>query len=173
MTLRDWVADQHKGQWVKDTYLPYMHHLDFVAETCRDLVYLGYETGLCHDLLEKTKTTTEQLRAAFADFGYAPADSEVIVSNVTELTDVFTKTAYPKLRKKERKQLEDKRLIATGLNIQTVKYADLLYNIRWVLAHETRTTARKYLRRKHDLLLGMTEGNTILRKAALTLANSI
>lgn len=163
--FRDWVALQHRGQLVKETYLPYMHHLDFVADLVKDRVELGYEAGLGHDLLEKTSVTPNALRTALIGFGYTEA--ELITSRVEELTDVFTLGNYPEMPKKERKQREAERLAAISPAAQSIKYADLIYNIGWVKTHEPRSKARKYLLRKRSLLSLMNKGDQLLYALAI------
>jgi len=115
---------------------PYIDHLLAVAMLAGPAVALGYEIGLCHDLLEDTPTAPSELYAALLVFGYSEAAADHITKIVIELTDVFTATTYPQLRKKERKALEADRLVHISNSGQTVKYSDLIYNLSWVLRYQ-------------------------------------
>lgn len=164
--LASWVADKHKNQLIKCTVLPYFDHLNKVALLAKGATEWGYETGLCHDLLEDTNTTSADLNAALLNFGYPEAIADLITFNVIELTDVFTKTAYPNLSKKERKKMESKRLQTLSPAAQTVKYADLIDNIAWMMKYDLRHAA-KYLKKKATLLLSLNRGNEELRQQAM------
>jgi len=126
-----------------------------------DIAPLGYEIGLCHDLLEKTTVTTNALKDALLEFGYGKAAAITIVSAVTELTNVFTKTAYPDMRKTVRKEREAERMANISPNAQTVKYADLLYNTDWMQAHDHKHL-KKYLKKKQFFLKTMCKGDQSL-----------
>ncbi|HEY4195011.1 MAG TPA: hypothetical protein VGM63_05725 [Mucilaginibacter sp.] len=159
--LITWVAERHARQRIKKTGKPYMAHLQTVAEQVRGYGSLTFEIGLCHDLLEKTKTSAEKFRQALLDMGYDQPETEHIVNCVIELTDQFTKKAYPELRKLQRKTWEDARLLQISADAQTVKYADLLYNAEWMLEHD-REHAGDYFKRKLELLSQMNNGNAEL-----------
>jgi len=163
--LLAWVAEQHAGQLIKQTTEPYLDHLAAVAETA-DIMPLGYETGLCHDLLEETSVSTSTLLSSLIHFGYEEAAAGAIVSSVIELTHVFTKNAYPDWRKSDRKAKEAERLAGTGPLTQTVACADLIYNIGWMLAYDPQH-AKKYLKKKRKLLLRLTHADPSLQSQAL------
>lgn len=167
--LTEWVALKHKGQIIRRTDLPYFKHLITVATLAGAVVELGYETGLCHDLLEDTTVTSTELYDALSGFGYSDNDAGLITKCVVELTDVFTDAAYPDLSKKERKNLESARLATISGLAQTVKYGDLIDNISWVLKYDQKH-AKKYLKKKQLLLESLTWGNLNLRQQ---LANKI
>lgn len=168
--LLNWVKKQHKGQLIKRTKLPYSDHLVAVAEVA-DIVPLGYETGLCHDLLEETDVTASTLKEKLISFGYFENDAALITDVVIELTDVFTKKSYPDLSKEIRKQKEAERLNAISGLAQTVKYADLIYNIRWTLKYDAKD-AQEYLQRKRALLTGLTKGDRHLRLQAIQMIDA-
>ncbi|TDQ08258.1 metal-dependent phosphohydrolase [Pedobacter metabolipauper] len=164
--LFEWVTWKHAGQLIKQTNEPYTNHLIAVAKLAGPFVELGYEIGLCHDLLEDTDTTDTGLKEALLNIGYTDAEAGLITRGVVELTDVYTKTSYPDLSKKERKERESKRLLSISPAAQTVKYADLIYNINWVLKYD-RKDAYRYLEKKQRLLADLTRGNDTLRQQAL------
>ena len=166
--LANWVANQHSGQLIKKTNIPYFNHLITVASMAKPATRMGYEIGLCHDLLEDTDTTSEELLQALLGFGYSKTDAHEITGSVLELTDVYTKKAYPDLNKAERKKLESERLLSISASAQTVKYADLMDNIGWMLVHDLKH-AKKYLKKKRLLLGSLNRGDNQLRQLALKL----
>jgi (p)ppGpp synthase/HD superfamily hydrolase len=161
-----WVKQKHEGQTIKRTDLPYLNHLVAVATLAGPVTVLGYEIGLCHDLLEDTPTSENELRGTLISLGYPDLEADYITACVVELTDAFTAAAYPGLNKKSRKTKEAMRLLTISPGAQTVKYADLIDNIGWVLAHD-RENAATYLQKKQALLSGMTGGDQSLRQKAL------
>ncbi|MCZ4221778.1 hypothetical protein [Pedobacter rhodius] len=164
--LADWVKEQHAGQIIKKTDLPYFSHLLMVATTSGQFVRLGFEIGLCHDLLEDTKTTQEQLFDSLIRFGYATKDSKEITVCVNELTDIYTRKDFPFLKKAQRKKLEADRLSLISSTAQTVKYADLMDNINWVMRYD-RKKAKKYLEKKLFFTKQLNLGNKDLRMQLL------
>lgn len=166
--LYNWVALKHYRQLIRKTGEPYFSHLKAVADMAGPAVFMGYEIGLCHDLLEDTDTTARQLRDALLSFGYKNAAANLITSCVVELTDVFTAAAYPGLSKSDRKKKEAARLITISPAAQTVKYADLIYNIDWVLMYDQKH-AERYLNKKQQLLTALDKGERGLHEQALNL----
>jgi len=164
--LTEWVKKKHSAQLIRRTKEPYYNHLIAVAEMAAPFLTLGYEIGLCHDLLEDTDSTQEDLMKALLRFGYPDVDAEFITSCVVELTDVFTADAYPGLSKAERKNREAARLMTMTAAAQTVKYADLIYNVKWVLTYDHKH-AQKYRRKKALLLADMNGGNEELWQQAV------
>lgn len=163
--LTEWVALKHEGQIIRRTDLPYFSHLTTVASLAGAVAELGYETGLCHDLLEDTDTTEAELLNTLLSFGYDNVRSHLISGCVVELTDVFTSVAYPDLAKSERKKRESARLATISGLAQTVKYGYLIDNINWVLKYD-RKHAKKYLKKKKLLLENLTKGDHNLRQKA-------
>lgn len=171
--LKQWIKKQHRDQIIRRTNELYFNHLVFVAEEAGVFNRLSYEIGLCHDLLEKTRVTADQLYEALLGFGYREESAAHITGCVVELTDVYTKETYPYLKKKERKKLEMNRLATISADAQTVKYADLIYNIQWMRAYDVEGLS-KYLRRKQNLLSTMEKGDDRLRaEASLLIATSL
>jgi (p)ppGpp synthase/HD superfamily hydrolase len=169
--LKDWVQLKHRGQLIKKTDEPYFNHLLRVAGMAGETpTPFAYEIGLCHDLLEDTETKVVELQTAMQGFGYLQSDTAYIVACVVELTDVYTKKAYPQLKKAKRKEKEANRLIKISPAAQTVKYADLIDNIAWILKYD-RKKAVAYLDKKNLLLLRMDKGNDGLRKKAFGVIN--
>jgi (p)ppGpp synthase/HD superfamily hydrolase len=165
--LAGWVAEKHDGQLIKRTDEPYFNHVLAVADKAGQAVTYGYEIGLCHDLLEDTATTENELLQTLIGFDYTEAAAALITSSVVELTDVFTAAAYPDLAKAARKNREFIRLGTISATAQTVKYADLIYNLHWVLKYDEKH-ALKYFLKKQQLLTELKLGNPQLREEAFT-----
>jgi len=169
--LAKWVAGKYQGQLIKKTSTQYYTHLIAVAEMADPVALWGYEIGLCHDLLEDTNTTAENLKAALLKFGYDLDEATYITARVVELTDVFTRAAYPGLAKASRKKMEAERLCNISAGAQTVKYCDLVDNIKWVLQYDKKH-AVEYLKKKGLLALAMTAGDEGTRLKLLELINA-
>ncbi|MCC8407835.1 hypothetical protein LJ707_02770 [Mucilaginibacter sp. UR6-1] len=166
--LHAWIKKKHRGLMIRRTANPYLDHLIFVAERAGKVIPLGYEIGICHDLLEETHVTSEKLLNKMMSFGYMEAQAHHIVTCVVELTDVFTKKSFPDLPKRERKRREAARLTDISADAQTVKYADLIYNINWTVMYD-KDNAADYLYRKQQLIRLMNMGDEGLRTEALSL----
>jgi guanosine-3',5'-bis(diphosphate) 3'-pyrophosphohydrolase len=166
--LTAWIKQQYAGQKIKRSGEPYFNHLVAVAEMVEPIIDFGYEVGLCHDLLEDTEITVDQLLKVLVNFGYSKPDANYITNCVVELTDVFTKAAYPNLSKVIRKEKEAARLTTISPVAQTVKYADLMDNIKWVMRYD-RIKAVSYLTKKRLLIMTMADGNAGLREQVLAL----
>lgn len=163
--LVDWVRQKHQGQVIRRSGRPYFEHLAAVAAMAAPFTHFAYEIGLCHDLLEKTGTTSEELMQSLLHFGFHIDQAAYITDVVVELTDVFTKSAYPLESKEDRKQKEAERLINSSAGAQTVKYADLADNIQWMLKYDKQLNG--YLLRKKTLMVKMSNGNEELRRQVL------
>ena len=166
--LTEWVALKHHGQLIKKTTEPYFNHLTAVADMVKHVVHGGYEIGLCHDLLEDTNTNIDELSIVLRSFVYSPSAASWISNCVVELTDVYTRAAYPELKKSARKKREAARLITISPAAQSVKYADLIYNIQWMIRYDQKH-AEKYLRKKKHLLEKLNQGDLLLHQQALDL----
>ncbi len=161
-------ADQaHADQLRKYTAERYIVHPERVMLICR-----AYTADLCvqsaallHDVLEDTPVSPGAI-LRFLHTVMSPAEAERTVRLVGELTDVYTKSAYPHLNRRSRKALETTRLSETTADAQTIKYADLIDNGYDILQHD-RQFGRKYLAEAGSLLRAMTRGNPDLRKRAI------
>lgn len=101
-----------------EVHLMVLHHLDALGANDANLQPFRFAVGvvaLFHDLLEDTDVTKESLEKDLLRL--IPADTEkaawirtVILESVCNLTDVFTKEAYPDLNRSARKKRETLRL---------------------------------------------------------------
>ena len=116
------ATNAHAGQMRKDDVTPYIVHPLGVAESVRRAGGSEdqYIAALLHDTVE--------------DCGVAPGDITLefgveVRDLVVELTNVYTKEAYPHLNRAARKQLEDERIMAISDEAKLVKICDIAYNI--------------------------------------------
>lgn len=169
-SLLAFVALHHAEQRRKYTNAPYLSHLQDVAEMADGQCKLGYEIGLCHDLLEDTICTETELLKALLRFGYDWEEATWITIRVFQLTDQYTPFSYPDLNRKKRKELEAKRLSHISSHAQTVKYCDIINNSESILQHDP-SFAKVYITEMKMVLDGMNRGNEILYKKALESVN--
>lgn len=170
-SLKRWVKYKYRGKTIRKTGKPYYNHLSAISEMAKKRTPFGAEIGLCHDLLEDTPVTPGELMTTLVKFGYESNDAIYITSVVKELTDVFTVASFPKLKKRDRKAKEIKRLLTISPGAQTVKYCDLIYNIGWML-NNNRKKAKKYLKKKKWLVNKLDKGNDQLQKTTLKVIKS-
>lgn len=127
--ISNYADKAHGDQMRKYTPERYIVHPVRVMETC-----LQYDSrlpvlaaALLHDVLEDTPVT----EAEMLDFLLTlmnPKDAKRTLELVIEMTDVYIRSAYPRLNRKERKQKELERIATTSQDAQTIKYADILDN---------------------------------------------
>lgn len=159
--LLKFVVLKHENQVRKYTGEPYYFHLRNVADMADDKCRLGYEIGLCHDLLEDTQCTVSELVNSLIRFEYNPDEVYIICTAVNELTDVYTHEDFPQLNRAKRKAEEAKRLHKIGYEAQTVKYCDLIDNTFSIVQHD-KHFAKVYLAEKASILSGMNKGNPVM-----------
>lgn len=164
--LENFVQYKHRNQKRKYTGSPYYVHLRKVASIASEYRYSVGSVGLCHDLLEDTDCTENELAVFLLSIGYGVSETDFIVKSVVELTDEFTKEKYPELNRAERKERERNRLSGISPSSQTVKYADIIDNCRDIVANDP-NFSKVYLEECSLLLETMNKGNKDLYKIAL------
>lgn len=119
----------HGDQMRKYTPERYIVHPVKVMKTCRKYTPNAavLAAALLHDVLEDTPVSEDQIRSFLLTL-LPPSVVDETLKLVIELTDVYTKGAYPRLNRRKRKQKEFERLAATSPDAQTIKYADILDN---------------------------------------------
>ena len=154
-----WASDLHLNQVRKYTEEPYIEHCVRVGRTAEAYqIELGLEIGICHDLIEDTECSSDMLVGMLITSGYNDYEIDFINKRVIELTDVYTHESYPELNRKERKELEAKRLWTISKEAQSVKYCDLMDNTESICYHDPKF-AKVYLEEKKYILKGMRAGN--------------
>lgn len=113
----------------------------------------GFEIGLCHDLLEDTEVTFDDLKNSLWVSGYYRDACNFIANAVQELTDIFTAESYPYLNRSIRKRCEALRLHTISREAQIVKAFDLIDNTSSIIKHDL-GFARKYIPEKRAILVG-------------------
>lgn len=163
-------ADQSHGEQVrKFTGERYIVHPVRVMEMVREFndeipVLSG---ALLHDVLEDTPVTSGEIEKALLK---VMSESEVrrVVQLVTELTDIFIKSAYPKMKRRGRKDREAQRLSQISPDAQTIKYADIIDNVSDIIRHDT-DFAIVFVREANQMLKMMEVGHPVLRERAIRL----
>lgn len=146
------AAAAHEGQVRKYTGEAYITHPMAVAET---LLEYGIEdpemhaAALLHDVVEDTEMTIEDVRAEFG-------------VRVSILVNGLTKLELPGVNRAKRKEIEALRLAKVGVGVQTIKYADLLHNMKSIVVHDPKF-AKVFLREARVLCDVMEDGDPDLR----------
>ena len=147
--MMELVTDYHSGQRRKKVDEPYIHHLlrvrsyalyyytnsDAVMEPnfFRDQTWVDW-VSLGHDLIEDTKCTYEII----ADqYGCRVADG------IKNLSNVYTKQAFPRMKRKERKEREIARLAELPPLERFIKTCDRMDNLSMRL-HEPKHWKKNY-----------------------------
>jgi guanosine-3',5'-bis(diphosphate) 3'-pyrophosphohydrolase len=169
--VKRFATGAHGDQKRKYTPEPYIVHPIRVMEICReytdDVAVLS--AALLHDVLEDTPVSKKEL----LDFLMSVMDREDATRTlqlVTDLTDVYIKTDYPQLNRRQRKQRERERVEKTQPDAQTVKYADIIDNCREIVKHD-RDFARVFLGECRAVLSRTDKGNQELYRRAVHLVN--
>lgn len=146
------AAAAHEGQVRKYTGEGYITHPMAVAET---LLEYGIEdpemhiVALLHDVVEDTELTVEDVKKEF--------DWKVSI-----FVNQLTKLELPGVPRAKRKQIEALRLAKASARVQTIKYADLLHNMKSIVVHDPKF-AKVFLREARVLHDVMEDGDPALR----------
>ncbi len=165
--VRDFAEKAHGKQKRKYVNEPYINHTvrvrDILREFTNDEAVLS--AALLHDVLEDTEVTEEEL----LDFLQSVFDEVIArktIELVKDLTDEFIKSKYPDLNRRARRSQEAIRLANTKPDAHTIKYADIIDNVRDIVASES-DFALVYIRECKTLLQRLTKGNGVLYSRAL------
>jgi len=162
--IRNFADKAHGDQKRKYTPERYIVHPVRVMETLKnytdDMAILA--AALLHDVLEDTKTSKDDIYEFLITILDWPTVQRTI-DLVIELTDVFTKEDYPQWNRRKRKAMELERVMKTGSDAQTIKYADILDNCNEIVSHD-RHFANVFLHECKKLLEVMDKGNKDLHK---------
>lgn len=153
------AAIAHAGQIRKHTGEPYVMHPIHVMRLLWDGDIRGTDiliAALLHDVVEDTAVNLLTIERRF---GLEAA------SIVNELTDVYTKEAFPDKNRETRKRLERERIALTSPTAQTIKYADLISNTESIARYDP-PFARIYLDEKAAILAVATRGEPLMLAAA-------
>ena len=166
--LFEYIKSRHGDQKRKYSGAPYWTHLLSVAGIVCDYSSgsMEIEIALCHDLIEDTTATYEELENKLHSLGYAEWEITNIVKGVEDLTDVYVHADYPQLNRRQRKLLEAERLLNTLAHSQTVKYADIIDNTTSIVSEDP-GFARVYLGEITRYIYKLDKGNAELYRRCL------
>lgn len=159
--LLEFVKKQHGTQERKYNAEPYWHHVVSVAKIASAQVDGAIEISFCHDLFEDTPCTKEHLQKFLEEHGYNKKEAKHISEVTDELTDEYTKEAYPDLNRRMRKKKEAERLGKISKLGQSIKYADLIDNTSSIVEND-KHFAKVYVKEATDVLDQMRNGNILL-----------
>lgn len=166
------LADRSHGDQVrKYTGERYVSHPIRVMETVR-----GYNddvrvccAALLHDVLEDTAVTQAEMKNDLLSV-LPRIEAEQVMTQVVELTDVFTREDYPQINRRTRKHKEAQRLATISPEAQSIKYADIMDNVTDIVQQDM-DFARVFVREAKQMLAVMNAGHPELRKKAIALVD--
>ena len=152
----EFAREAHEGQKRKYTGEDYINHPIEVASLVRKLNPINIELQLAailHDVLEDTKVTHEEMRTFLFKI-LSVEEAKTVFGLVVELTDVFTKEAFPEFNRKKRKELEAERLSFASLDARFIKTMDMKDNLKSIMEHDPKF-AKVFLAEKDYLMKKM------------------
>lgn len=144
------------GQIRKYTREPYWTHTEWTMERLSwitsDESYLIGQLG--HDFWEDVvpKNPAYYARMVLERYG------EVAFNHMRDLTDVYTKEAYPTWNRAKRHAHEKERLATIPISSKNGKIVDLIHNTQSIVAHD-KDFAKVYLKEKYLLLQVLKDGD--------------
>ena len=153
--ILEYATAAHAGQKRKYTDDDYIIHPIAVAKLVQaqggddNMI----NAALLHDVLEDTPVTHAELRTILHNI-LSIESAEDVLSLVVELTDVFTKEAFPEYNRDSRKQFEALRLAYVSDRAKAIKRADIEHNSESILDHDPKF-AKVFLKEKKNLLSKM------------------
>ena len=162
--IKDYADRAHGKQMRKYSNERYIVHPIRVMETCSKYVSKPdvLAAALLHDVLEDTPVLAIEL-LSFLETLMDKDVAQQTLKLVMELTDVYTKEAYPHLNRKHRKEKEALRIEQTSADAQTIKYADILDNCKEITAADP-NFAPRFLKECMTILKAAPNGNQELYK---------
>lgn len=165
--VTQFARQAHGDQQRKFAAEPYVNHLVRVMETSKQ-----YSSSielllaaLLHDVLEDTATSKDEIKEFLLPL-LGEEQANRTLKLVEELTDIYTKEAYPQWNRRKRKAREAERLSKTSGDAQTIKYADIIDNSLDI--HKAESDFSKiFLFECRALLKVMPAGNKLLYKKAV------
>lgn len=153
------VAHRAVGQKRKYTGEPYINHCIEVAELVMTVPHTMamLQAALLHDTVEDTQITVDDLTR---HFGFEVAN---LVYHLTH------KSKKEDGNRAMRKAIDRDFLARSPAEVQTIKYADLISNLKDIAAHD-KDFAKVYLAEKQDLLRVMNRGDRELFGKAFRMA---
>ena len=170
--VKDFAEEAHGDQKRKYCDDPYIIHPVRVKKLCEghhgSLEVLA--ACLLHDVLEDTETNEEEMYAFLSEL-MEISQAKKTLQLVKELTDVYTREAYPQWNRDKRKAKETARLGKVSPKAQSIKYADIIDNGKEIIPHDPQF-ARRYLKECRAILEAADKGNPALRKEAFQIVRN-
>ena len=166
--LIEFVKASHATQIRKYTGEPYFVHLQSVAKLAENIKTGKYaqEIAYCHDLIEDTDLTEDQLIKKLSEFGYDRQSAFHIVRHVAMLTDQYTTENFPQLNRAARKKLENKRLQSISALAQSIKCCDIIDNSESIIKYDA-SFAKVYLAEANAMITNFKQAQSDLQALAL------
>jgi guanosine-3',5'-bis(diphosphate) 3'-pyrophosphohydrolase len=162
-------ADQAHGEqrrkYSGERYIVHPLRVMKICQSVSDQLDM-HAAALLHDVLEDTVVTQKEMSSFLKSIMTADQAASTL-HLVIDLTDVYTKKAYPALKRLDRKELEIRRLSMISSDAQTIKYADVLDNTQDLIATDP-DFATVYLRESWKLLQQMNRGNQVLYRQVVS-----
>ena len=140
---------------------PFILHPLSVSMIVAKNIGLG-ATSICasilHDVVEDTDRGFNDIHNMLTTVLVKRRSISFVMKYVIDLTDVYDKTAYPELNRRERKSLERNRLAQIDSVSQSIKYADIIHNTSSIILHDP-NFAKVYLKEIKDTLEVMNTGD--------------
>lgn len=163
----------HGPQKRKYTNSPYWFHLQNV---CNILIQyqvtdkLVLIAALLHDTLEDVKGLSKEAlsKHILNTFRLHEEERQLILQYIIDLTDVYTKEAYPTLNRKARKNLEVQRLTKVSERSKLIKLADICDNTRSIQRHDKEFYESCYKQETSSLAYICREAHEGIYKSILT-----
>tara|TARA_R110002020_G_scaffold254617_1_gene468348 strand:+ start:30096 stop:30665 length:570 start_codon:yes stop_codon:yes gene_type:complete len=165
--VRKYADEAHGEQtrkYTKERYIVHPERVMKISQEYSDKLPIA-AAALLHDVLEDTEVSSKEMKDFLNTF-MESEEASYTVKLVVELTDVYTKAAYPAWNRDTRKQKELERIIKTSPNAQTIKYADILDNCREIVKYDP-AFAPQYIKECRSILKSALKGNKELRKLAM------
>ncbi|GAA0880840.1 hypothetical protein GCM10009119_38100 [Algoriphagus jejuensis] len=164
--VEKFAEQAHGDQMRKYAQERYIAHPIRVMNLCQnyvqDLCILS--AALLHDVLEDTDTRKHEI-LEFLESVLERFEAKRTLDLVIELTDVYTKSAYPHLNRDQRKRKEADRIASVSSAAQTIKYADVIDNSQDIVEFDA-DFAPKFLKEYQNLLSLTKKGNNELYQLA-------
>lgn len=147
----EFARKAHAGQQRKFSDEAYIEHPIRVAEIVKTVPHSAEMVcaAYLHDVVEDTPVSVQDIQWRFG---------RKIAGLVEELTDVYTKEAYPELNRAIRKKKEAEREAKISKEAKTVKLADVIDNTRDIVKNN-RGFARKYIPEMETLVESLQGGD--------------
>jgi hypothetical protein len=169
--VKEFADKSHGNQTRKYTGQRYIVHPVEVMEICSEYTdnISILAAALLHDVLEDTPVTEEELLDFLLKIMPEKGAKKTLDLTV-ELTDVYTKDAYPQFNRRVRKDKEHQRSSKTSWGAQTIKYADIISNSIDISKHD-KNFGPKFLNEVRSQLKTMNHGHPKLYKRAVETVN--